>query len=326
MLSGIGDPAELRSPRHRGKSAARAASARICRITSRPTSVTSARRRGNFHREMRLDRILRELARAYLFGRASRATCPAASRPSSRPASIPNCPTYNSCSAPDRWPRSRILPPFLPSFADTFGCRVALLRPKSRGEFRSRPPIRARRCASPELSSATDDDLKVLRAGMRMARDVGRQTPMAPFIGTEDAPARTPMPRSTRISVRPASPSITRSAPAAWAATRDLSSIRNCACAASTRLRVVDASVMPDLDRRQHQRCGDHDRREGRRHDPRPGRAAARQRVTSSSRQRRPSLQDADHHRTHLAGRDLRPSSARRHPPGRLCADAGQAG
>ena len=34
MLSGIGDPAELRSPRHRGESCRSPASARICRITS----------------------------------------------------------------------------------------------------------------------------------------------------------------------------------------------------------------------------------------------------------------------------------------------------
>ena len=34
-------------------------------------------------------------------------------------------------------------------------------------------------------------------------------------------------------------------------------------------LRVVDASVMPHGERRQHQRADHHDRREGRRHDPR---------------------------------------------------------
>ena len=47
-------------------------------------------------------------------------------------------------------------------------------------------------------------------------------------------------------------------------------------------LRVVDASVMPTLGGRKHQRADHHDRRKGRRHDPRPRGAGARS--MSSSR------------------------------------------
>ena len=50
--------------------------------------------------------------------------------------------------------------------------------------------------------------------------------------------------------------------------TSSRSSIPSFACAASRALRVVDASIMPTLDRRQHQRADDHDRRAGKRPHP----------------------------------------------------------
>ena len=68
------------------------------------------------------------------------------------------------------------LPPFLPSFADTFGCRVALLRPKSRGRISLGSSDPRRRGAHRLNFLGVEDDLKVIRAGMRMAVDVGRQS------------------------------------------------------------------------------------------------------------------------------------------------------
>ena len=55
--------------------------------------------------------------------------------------------------------------------------------------FRLRPPIRAQSMRISLNFLSAEDDLKVLRAGMRMAVDVGRQTPLAPFVANEEYPA-----------------------------------------------------------------------------------------------------------------------------------------
>jgi len=62
------------------------------------------------------------------------------------------------------------------------------LRPESRGrvELVSADPHKALRIRQNFL--ATDNDWKTLRAGLRIARDVCRQAPMAPFMAREIAP------------------------------------------------------------------------------------------------------------------------------------------
>ena len=96
--------------------------------------------------------------------------------------------------------------------------------------------------------------------------------------------ARRATPRSTPICAPPRSPCITRSAPAAWAPTRTSWrwSIRELKVrgsgGASRRRRLGHARH----DQRQHQCGGDHDRREGRRHDPRPAAARARGRIDAA--------------------------------------------
>jgi len=152
---------------------------------------------------------------------------------------------YNSCSGPDRWAQP-YLPPFLPSFADTFGCRVALLRPKSRGRvsLASADPRAPMRISLNFLSA--EDDLKVLRAGMRMAVDVGRQTPLAPFVANEE----TPLNSDAEIDAHIRATGITVYHPIS---TCRMGSDSDSVVDPELRvrgvegLRVVDASVMPDL-------------------------------------------------------------------------------
>jgi choline dehydrogenase/4-pyridoxate dehydrogenase len=81
-------------------------------------------------------------------------------------------------------------PPFTRPYTDSFGCRAVLLRPESRGylELASsdpRVPIRIR-----QNFLATAKDWATLRAGLRRAREIGRQPPLAPFAAEEIAPGR----------------------------------------------------------------------------------------------------------------------------------------
>ena len=152
-------------------------------------------------------------------------------------------------------------------------------------------PIRGSRRASARISSPTDDDWETLRAGLRMVREIGRQAPLAPFIARGDRarPATAaPTPRSTRISARPRSPCITRSAPARWAAETDPTAVVDPRTQGARRRRAARRRCLGDAGpgRRQHQRAGDHDRRKGRRSDPRPRRRSRRS-MSSGFRARR---------------------------------------
>ena len=145
------------------------------------------------------------------------------------------------------------LPPFTRPYADSFGCRAVVLRPESRGRLDARLGRSAPgRCASARISSPPRRTGRRLRAGLRMVREVAQPGAAAPFVAGEIAPG----PARTRDAEHRRSypgdrrsASITRSAPARWArnATRWRWSTPNCACFGVDRLRVVDASVMPDL-------------------------------------------------------------------------------
>jgi len=78
--------------------------------------------------------------------------------------------------------------PFKRPYEDGYACRVAVLRPQSRGEvlLASDDPKAAPRIRQNFL--ATESDWKTLRAGLRIARDVCRQPVMAPFMDREIAP------------------------------------------------------------------------------------------------------------------------------------------
>ena len=127
-----------------------------------------------------------------------------------------------------------------------------VLRPESRGRLELVSPIRASRRASARISSPPTRDRATLRAGLRIVREIAEQAPLRPFIAAEIAPGPAELVgcRDRRAyPARPGSAFTIRSAPAdgAAAATRWPSSIPNCAFSAPTGLRVVDASVMPDL-------------------------------------------------------------------------------
>jgi 4-pyridoxate dehydrogenase len=245
MLSGIGEPAELRASGIDVKVPLPGVGKNLQDHIS--AALTYSRKEpGKFHKAMRLDRIVRELAKAYLFGTGFASDVPGgivAFLRSEPAAKLPDIQfLFNAGSMAAR----PYLPPLLPSFPDTFGCRVALLRPQSRGQVElasadPRVPLRIR-----QNFLTVEDDLKILRAGLRVAREVGRQAPLTSFVEAE----MTPLASDAEIDAHIRSTGITVHHPAGTCrmgvddqAVVD-SELRVRGVEA---LRVVDASVFPDL-------------------------------------------------------------------------------
>jgi 4-pyridoxate dehydrogenase len=143
---------------------------------------------GAFHREMRFDRMVINLARAYLFGSG-----PGTYLPGGTYAFIK---TRENLTAPDiqyLFPAAPTdvhlwAPGFVAPYPDGFGMRPCLLHPASRGELKLRSadpqaPIRIFQNFFSEL-----EDLHTLREGCKIARDVVGQSPLDSYRGKELEP------------------------------------------------------------------------------------------------------------------------------------------
>jgi len=187
MLSGVGDPDELAAHGIAVKAALPGVGKNLQDHIS--ASVAYARKQpGPFHRAMRFDRIVPALLRAYLQGEGIATGLPTGRMAflKSRPdAAMPDVQfIFNAAPMTAKtyfWPFRR-------AYADAYACRAVVLRPQSRGrlELVSADPRQPPRIRQNFL--ATEQDWQTLRAGLRMARDVCRQSPMLPFLAREIAP------------------------------------------------------------------------------------------------------------------------------------------
>ncbi|MGB6663253.1 MAG: GMC oxidoreductase [Xanthobacteraceae bacterium] len=143
------------------------------------------------------------------------------------------------------------LQPFRKPFADSFACRIVLLRPQSRGAITlaSSDPLAAPRINQGLLSTA--DDWKALRNGIALFRDIARRPELRPFIARELGPGpevKTEVQledyvRRTAVTAHhPAGTCKMGSDADPMAVVDDRLSVRG-----TSGLRVVDASVFPDL-------------------------------------------------------------------------------
>ena len=141
------------------------------------------------------------------------------------------------------------LAPFKKGYQDGFAIRAVLLRPESRGFVRLKS---ADPCESPAIVQnflSTQRDWEVLRAGLRMAEEVGAQAPLRPFAGKRLGPLSvsdadlTKHVAETGITVH--HPLGTCKMGVAGDPTAVVDTKLN--VLGTEALRVVDASVMPDL-------------------------------------------------------------------------------
>ncbi len=248
MLSGIGDPAELKAAGIDARVALPGVGKNLQDHISAP--IAYARKEpGPLHRAMRLDRIARELATAYFLGKGIATDLPAGAMAFLRSPYAQSLPDVQFIFISAPMTAGPYLAPFRQGYQDGFAIRAVLLRPESRGFVRLRSADPRESPAIVQNFLSTRRDWEVLRAGLRMAEEVGAQAPLRPFVGKRLAP---PGVGDADLSTHVAETGITVHHPlgtckmgVASDPTAVVDSRLN--VLGTEALRVVDASVMPDL-------------------------------------------------------------------------------
>ena len=188
MLSGIGDPDELRAHGIEVKVPSTGVGENLQDHVA--ALIVYARREGGpFQKNMRLDRLALGIAEGFIFGTGFATNLPGG--PTAFLKSDPSEPIPDIqllfIAAP-LFEARPYLPPFSEPFADGFACRLVVLRPQSRGRITlaSTDPRAAPRIEQSLL--ATERDWKSIRAGIRQFRELASQPVLAPFIKAEIGP------------------------------------------------------------------------------------------------------------------------------------------
>jgi len=248
LLSGIGDPEELR----RHGIAVKAALPGVGRNLQDHASVILIYRRKHpspFLRAMRADRIARAIPQAYLFGTGFAADVPGgivAFLRSQSDAKLPDLQILLTAASLSAFP---YFAPVRAAFPDLFAARIVLLHPESRGfvGLQSTDPAVHPRLVQNLLS--TEHDRRMLREGIAMTRAIASQPTMRPFVAGELLPGAAKASdgeldaymRATAITVHHPLGTCRMGVDVDAVVGPDLK------VHGAEALRVVDASVMPDL-------------------------------------------------------------------------------
>ncbi|MCR9139549.1 MAG: choline dehydrogenase [Alphaproteobacteria bacterium] len=248
MLSGIGAAAELKTlginPRvdlpNVGKN-----------LQDHVSAILMYRRKspGPFHRMMRADRIGVDFIKTYLTGRGFSGDVPGggvAFLKSSPDRPLPDVQMLFTAAPLAAWP---YFSPFKKPFTDGFATRIVAVQPESRGHISlSSPDPFAAPCIHQNFLSS-EKDWESLRAGIKFARKLASQPALQPFIDAEFFPG-TDVQDDAAIDAHIRKTSITVHHPAGtcrMGADADSVVDPELRVRGVDGLRVVDASVMPDL-------------------------------------------------------------------------------
>jgi len=209
----------------------------------------SRRSPGPFHAQMRVDRMIFNLIRAYVFG-----TGPATYLPGGTFAFVKTRPELAIPDIQFLCPASPAdvhlwFPGIVPPYRDGFGMRPCLLRPLSSGILRLRSSNPADRIRIFQNFFAEIEDLQTLREACKVARDVIAQSPLDAYRDMELAPGPD-VKTDAQIEHWIRKTVNTSSHPCGTCAmgTGDLSVLDpQMRVHGVERLRVVDASAMPDV-------------------------------------------------------------------------------
>jgi choline dehydrogenase-like flavoprotein len=250
MLSGLGDSEELERHGIRTNVALPGVGRNL---QDHVSAILMYHRRepGPFLRMMRYDRIGRELGKAYFLGKGFAADVPGggvAFLKSRTERKVPDIQLLLTAAPLGAWP---YLKPFKAPFKDGFVSRIVMLHPESRGRvtLQSTDPRAHPRILQRFL--ATDADWRALHAGVQIAREVAAQPSMQRYIAREFFPGEDKS-SATDIDTHIRNTSITVHHPAGtckMGADSDEHAVvdTELKVRGSEGLRVVDASVMPDL-------------------------------------------------------------------------------
>jgi len=204
---------------------------------------------GPVHHSMRLDRLALAVAEGYIFGTGFATDLPGGITAFLKTASREAVPDTQLLFIAGPLGASPYLP-LQQVFADSFACRIVLLRPESRGSISlaSADPFAHPRIGQKLL--ATDRDWATLRAAIALFRDIARQRAVSPFIEREIGPLAGVIEDGLEAAVRATAVTVHHPAGTCrMGSTSDSMSVvaPDLRVYGTEGLRVIDASVFPDL-------------------------------------------------------------------------------
>lgn len=188
MLSGIGDPDDLAPHQIPVKIALKGVGKNLQDHLS-VLAIHGRKSPGPFPAKLRYDRLMQECAKTYLFNNGFAGDLPiglvgfikSGTGPGTKLPDLQMMMATAPLTARPYWPGQK-------AFPDGWGCRIAALRPESRGHLKlaSADPAEPIRIHQNFLS--TDYDWKVLREGFRIFREIASQKAFDAFRGPEILP------------------------------------------------------------------------------------------------------------------------------------------